>query len=122
MRLRGKSIRRENLAKPGSGSRVTTIVPLWQRVGVVLLVAAIAGAILALQNIAGRTVVLDSFRQLEQDSANRSLDQVLYAFQADLEHLTTSTLDYARWDDVYVFVNDRNDRFLHSNFAPESLE
>ncbi len=34
------------------------------------------GGILGLQNVAGRKVVMDSFRQLERDAANHSLDQV----------------------------------------------
>ncbi len=87
-----------------------------------LLVAAVAVSILGLQNIAGRKVVMDSFRQLEQDAANHSLDQVLNAFQADLEHLAVSVRDYARWDDAYEYAVDRNERFIQSNFAPESLE
>jgi sensor domain CHASE-containing protein len=93
-----------------------------RQVGIVLLVAAVAAAILGLQNIAGRKVVMDSFRHLEQDAANHSLDQVLNAFQADLEHLAVSVRDYARWDDAYQFAVDRNERFTQSNFAPESLQ
>jgi len=93
-----------------------------RQVGIVLLVAAVAVGILGVQNIAGRKVVMDSFRHLEQDAANHSLDQVLNAFQADLEHLAVSVRDYARWDDAYQFADDRNDRFTQSNFASESLE
>src|SRR3569833_2241493 len=112
----------EVLAKPGSGSRAAAYLPFLRRVGIVLLVAAIAAAILGLQNMAGRKVVMDSFRQLERDAANHSLDQVLNAFQADLEHLAVSVRDYARWDDAYAYAADRNERFTQSNFAPESLE
>src|SRR3954451_755329 len=113
---------RKILAKPASGSRAHAPVPLMRRLGLVLLVAAVAAAILGLQNIAGRKVVMDSFRQLERDAANHSLDQVLNAFQADLDHLAVSVRDYARWDDAYAYAVDRNERFTHSNFAPESLE
>src|ERR1043165_2783625 len=101
--LRGAKPRKV-LAKPGSGSRSGTHVPLIRRVALVLLVAAVAAAILGAQNIAGRKVVMDSFRQLERDAANHSLDQVLNAFQADLEHLAVSVRDYARWDDAYAFA------------------
>jgi diguanylate cyclase (GGDEF)-like protein/PAS domain S-box-containing protein len=114
--------RREVLAKPGSGSRAAPHVPFLRRLGLVLLVVAVAAGILGLQNVAGRKVVMDSFRQLERDAANHSLDQVLNAFQADLEHLAVSVRDYARWDDAYAYVADRNERFTQSNFAPESLE
>src|SRR6478735_1262744 len=114
--------RRKVLAKPGAGSRATAHVPFMRQLGLLLLVAAVAAAILGLQNIAGRKVVMDSFRQLERDAANHSLDQVLNAFQADLEHLAVSVRDYARWDDAYAFAVDHNERFTQSNFAPESLD
>jgi len=110
------------LAKPGSGSRVAAYLPFLRRLGIVLLVAAVAAGILGLQNMAGRKVVMDSFRQLERDAANHSLDQVLNAFQAELDHLAVSVRDYARWDDSYAYAADRNERFTQSNFAPESLE
>ena len=111
---------RKVLAKPGS--RVSVRVPLMRRLGLVLLVAAVAAGLLGLQNIAGRKVVMDSFRQLERDAANHSLDQVLNALQADLEHLAISVRDYARWDDAYAYAIDHNERFTQSNFAPDSLE
>jgi diguanylate cyclase (GGDEF)-like protein/PAS domain S-box-containing protein len=113
---------RKVLAKPGSGSRPGVHVPLLRRLGLVLLVAGVAAAILSAQNFAGRKVVMGSFRQLERNAANHSLDQVLNAFQADLEHLAVSVRDYARWDDAYAYALDRNERFTRSNFALESLE
>ena len=122
MSVRRGPKRRKGLAKPHPVSRTPAHVPTLRRVGIVLLVAAVAVGILGLQNIAGRKVVMDSFRHLEQDAANHSLDQVLNAFQADLEHLAVSVRDYARWDDAYQFAEDRNDRFTQSNFASESLE
>jgi len=97
-------------------------VPFWRRVGIVLLVAAVAVAILGLQNMAGRKVVMDSFLHLEQEAAHHSLDQVLNAFRADLDHLSVSVRDYARWNDAYTYSLDRNDRFTQSNLAPESLD
>lgn len=113
---------RKGLANPRSGSRASPHVPVLRRLGLVLLVAAVAAGLLGLQNIAGRKVVMDSFRQLERNAANHRLDQVLNAFQADLEHLAVSVRDYARWDDAYAFAADRNARFTQANFAPESLE
>jgi diguanylate cyclase (GGDEF)-like protein/PAS domain S-box-containing protein len=101
---------------------VLTGVPVWRQVGVALLVAAVAAAVLSLQNMAGRKVVMDSFRQLEKEAAFHSLDQLLNALQADLDHLAISVRDYARWDDLYDYAVDRNDRFTQSNLARESLE
>jgi diguanylate cyclase (GGDEF)-like protein/PAS domain S-box-containing protein len=97
-------------------------VPVWRRVGIVLLVVAVAAGVLVLQNMAGRKVVMDSFRQLEQDAAQHALGQVLNALQADLDHLSISVLEYARWDDSYSFANERNERFIQSNISVDTLE
>jgi len=90
-------------------------------VGIILLVVGVSAALLGLQNAAGRKVLLDSFLQLEREAAGRSLEQVLKAFQADLDQLAISVRDYATWDDAYAYVLDRNERFLASNFAPQTL-
>ena len=87
-----------------------------------LLVAGIAAGVLTLQNMAGRKVVMDSFRHLEQDAAQHTLDQVLNALQADLDHLSISVRDYARWDDAYNFAGDRTERFTQSNLSSDALE
>ena len=55
-------------SQPSRGVRMLAGVPLWRQVGGVLLVATIAAAVLSLQNLAGRKVVLDSFRQLEKEA------------------------------------------------------
>jgi diguanylate cyclase (GGDEF)-like protein/PAS domain S-box-containing protein len=88
----------------------------------VVAVVVVTAAILGLQNFAGHKVVMDSFRQLERDAADHSLDQVLNAFQAELDHLAISVRDYSRWDDAYAFSADRNERFTQSNFAFETLD
>ena len=87
-----------------------------------LLVAGVAAGVLTLQNIAGRQVVMSSFRQLEQDAAQHTLDQVLNALQADLHHLAVGVRDYARWDDAYNFASDRNERFTQSNLSADALD
>ena len=95
---------------------------MWRRLGVVLLVLSVTAAVITLQNLAGRKVVLDSFRHLEEEAAYRDLDQILNSFQSDLAHLSISVRDYAWWDDAYAYVLDRNERFTQSNFAHASLD
>src|SRR5688572_19873145 len=108
--------------QPFGVSRGLSSVPMWRRLGVVLLVLSVTAAVITLQNLAGRKVVLDSFRHLEEEAAYRDLDQILNSFQSDLGHLSISVRDYAWWDDAYAYVLDRNERFTQSNFAHASLE
>jgi diguanylate cyclase (GGDEF)-like protein/PAS domain S-box-containing protein len=107
---------------PFGGWRRLNSVPIWRQLGVIVLVLSITGAVLSLQNLAGRKVVLDSFRQLEEEAAYRDLDQIVNTFQGDLNYLAISVRDYAWWDDLYAYVLERNERFTQSNFAHASLE
>ncbi len=109
-------------AQPNRGVRMFAGVPLWRQVGVVLCVATIITSMLSLQNLAGRKVVLDSFRQLEQEAAYRSLDQVLNAFQADLDHVAISVRDHAWWTTSARSGARSRSPSLNPAFASESLD
>ena len=91
------------------------------RASILLLVIGLSAALLGLQHVAGRKVVLDSFAQLEHESDEKSLQQVVKAFEADLNQLAISLRDYAGWNDAYAYAVDRDERFIESNFVPETL-
>ena len=92
-----------------------------RRLSVVLLVLALSGALLGVQNLAGRKVLSDNFAELEREEGDRSIQQVLKALEADLNQLAISTHDYAAWDDAYEYAHARDARFVTSNFAIETL-
>jgi diguanylate cyclase (GGDEF)-like protein/PAS domain S-box-containing protein len=91
------------------------------RASILLLVVGLSSALLGVQHVAGRKVVLDSFAQLEHDSGEKSLQQVVKAFEADLNQLEISLRDYAGWNDSYDYAADRDERYIESNFVPETL-
>jgi diguanylate cyclase (GGDEF)-like protein/PAS domain S-box-containing protein len=91
------------------------------RASIVLLVLGLSAALLGLQHVAGRKVVLESFAQLERDADEKSLQQVVKAFEADLNQLAISLRDYAAWDDSYDYAESRDEQYIASNFVPETL-
>jgi diguanylate cyclase (GGDEF)-like protein/PAS domain S-box-containing protein len=92
------------------------------RASIVLLVLGISAALLGLQHVAGRKVVLESFAQLEREADEKSLQQVVKAFEADLNQLAISLRDYAAWDDSYDYAESRDEQYIASNYVPETLE
>jgi sensor domain CHASE-containing protein len=66
-------------------------------------------------------VLLESFLELEAQSARHSLKEVDNAIQSRLELLDTINRDWAWWDDIYSFVETRSPEFIASNLNDETL-
>ena len=94
---------------------------LRRRVLVLLAVLGLSGALLTVEYGVGRRVVTQSFSRLEQQAAERNLQQVVKAVESDLDHLAVSVRDYAAWDDAYEYAGDRNERFVRSSLSPDIL-
>ena len=60
--------------------------------------------------------------EIEQKNAQEKISQIKYVFQSEVEHLSLLNKDWAVWDDTYVFMHDRNEHFLQSNFTDNILE
>lgn len=90
---------------------------LWPRVAtlraktLVILAATLAGLLL-IAYIPLRYIVLESFIGLEQQSIQQNVERAMNALSNDIATLDRTTLDYAGWDDTYVFMADRNQEYL----------
>jgi len=89
-------------------------------------IAALLGTLLTL--LIGSTyaihmlVVMPTFRQLEQQDAERDLDRCRDAIGRDIELLSHSVLDWSAWDAVYDYVESRNKEFEASTLYDEVYE
>ena len=95
---------------------------LHRRFFLLLVVAGLSAALVAVQTVATRKVLSDSFATLENGQGERSMDQGLRALEADLNQLAISANDYAAWDYSFSYVETRDPHFVESNLAPEVLE
>ena len=60
--------------------------------------------------------LLKNFTNIEIDNTHTDTKAVLNYIQKDLSNLDSMNLDYARWDDSYNYLNNRNDDYITSNF------
>ncbi|MCB2295602.1 EAL domain-containing protein [Clostridium algoriphilum] len=60
--------------------------------------------------------LLKSFTDIEIDKAHTDAKVVLNFIQNDLSRMNSMNLDYARWDETYNYLNNRNNDYLSSNF------
>jgi PAS domain S-box-containing protein len=86
----------------------------------IIIGAAICGLILVVYLLV-RLVLLDSFAHLEQDDMRRNLERATNALEAQLNHLTATTTDWAYWDDTYAFIQDHNAAYIEANLADETM-
>lgn len=81
--------------------------------GIVFLVSLI---LISFLYIFSKTFLLGSFNDIEIDKAHTDANVVLNYIQNDLNRINAMNVDYARWNDTYTYLNDRNNDYLLTNF------
>jgi len=94
---------------------------LRRRASILVVVAGLSAALVAIQSVAIKKVLTDSFATLEHRQGELSMEQALKAIEADLNQLAISTHDYAIWDNAFEFVATRDRQFIDSNLTAETL-
>lgn len=61
-------------------------------------------------------------KNLQYQHAEEQLSLVARILERELEVLTTSQTDWAKWDDTYQFLADRNEEYIVSNLNDESFD
>ncbi len=85
---------------------LTVGLTLLAAVGVVLLVS--------------QTVFMRGFESVERSEVQEQVKRAQTAVKWNLDELGAAVKSYASWDDAVAFLEDRNQRFIDSNF-PESF-
>lgn len=66
-------------------------------------------------------VVMPAFAELELQSAERDVDRCLDAIKSELEEINNTANDWGSWDDLYQYVEDKNESFARANLTAESF-
>lgn len=61
-------------------------------------------------------------RSLQRQDAEAQLSLVERILSRETANLSVKQADWARWDDTYQFISDRNEAFIASNLNDESLK
>lgn len=68
-----------------------------------------------------RFIILPSFLSLERTEAQKDMSRCIQALRREIHHLDKFTNDWAAWDDMYRFVENRNAGFMESNLVPQTF-
>src|SRR3989339_1221356 len=66
-------------------------------------------------------VMMDRFREVENQRVERNLRRVSLVYQDQLKQLNVKVADWAMWDDTYKFIADGNNDYRESNLVVESF-
>jgi len=64
-----------------------------------------------------QSVILTSFRAIEQQQATANMQRVLSSLNDEVEQVAAQCRGWAEWDDTYRFINDTNPGYIASNLA-----
>jgi len=87
----------------------------------ILLLLATVIFLLVVYALIWRTTETE-LRDLQQVHAEEQLALVERILEREMENLAIKQADWARWDDTYQFISDRNEQYIASNLNNESFE
>ncbi len=67
------------------------------------------------------TILSDGFRRIENELVYRHVDRTKNIIAERISTMQTLAGDYARWDDTYIYVKERDQKYIDANFVPETL-
>ncbi len=78
-------------------------------------------SLIAVLYVTSRTILLNSFIELEEQSTRQNVERVPSALSSELSSLDVFTFDWAAWDDTYAFIEDANPDYVESNLVDETF-
>jgi len=86
-----------------------------------LIIAGTFYGVIILLFFISRTILLESYADLERLGTQRDVERVLTAYSNELASLETTTTDWAAWDDTYAFIADPNEEYIRSNLTDSTF-
>ena len=86
-----------------------------------LIIAGTFYGVIILLFFISRNILLESYTDLEKQSAQRDVERVLTAYSQELSNLETTAADWATWDDTYHFIADHNEEYIRSNLTDSTF-
>jgi len=86
-----------------------------------LIIAGTFYGVIILLFFISRTILLESYAELERQSLQRDVNRALVSYSQELADLATTTADWATWDDTYAFIADANEEYIRSNLTDSTF-
>lgn len=91
------------------------------RAKIVLILAAIVVLYAAIDHLVQRTLVFDSFVQLEEAAAREDIGRAARAIEGEVAHLVRDCAGAASSEETYKFAAEGNERSLEESILPQAF-
>jgi PAS domain S-box-containing protein len=78
-------------------------------------------ALIAILYFGSRGIIWEGFSHLEKREARKDVERVLRSLTETRWSLESTVQDWAHWDSLYAFAQDRNENFIKEHLAPEAM-
>ena len=86
-----------------------------------LIVGSVLGCLFFAASFYLSHYLYDEFSKLERDDAYENISRLSDVFQEQINELSIKLVDWSQWDDMYEFVQNRNQDFIDANFPKETF-
>ena len=83
----------------------------------ILIVGAVFICGVGLVYAVSRFIFIKGLEDIEQQTTSVQVEQAVGVLNYLITDLETDTADWARWDDTYRFIEDRNEEYIQSNMV-----
>ncbi|HET9240436.1 MAG TPA: adenylate/guanylate cyclase domain-containing protein [Oligoflexus sp.] len=91
------------------------------RLKTLLITAMTLTTLLLVLTVSLRSILLESYRQIEEQDALQNLDRGVNAFMGSLDHMDRTTQDYSYWDDLYRYMITKDRAFADVNLVDSTF-
>jgi class 3 adenylate cyclase/sensor domain CHASE-containing protein len=91
------------------------------RLKTLLITALTLATLLLVLTVSLRSILLESYRQIEEQDALQNLDRGMNALLGSLDHMDRTTQDYSYWDDLYRYMVTRDRVFADVNLVDSTF-
>jgi len=77
--------------------------------------------LLAILFVTSGMLLLEGFAAVEKKDTIRNVKRAFDAFNESVNFLTIKAADWAKWDDTYTFIENKNSNYISSNLTDETL-
>lgn len=87
-----------------------------------LIIGATLACLFAIVYLFSSYILLGGFAGVERDETIDNVQQANHAITSEVEAMAAQARDWSFWDDTYLFIEDRNQKYIDSNLdADESF-
>jgi signal transduction histidine kinase/DNA-binding response OmpR family regulator/HPt (histidine-containing phosphotransfer) domain-containing protein len=87
---------------------------------ILILIASFVGLSIIFESVFD-SIFLNRFRLLERGTLEKNLGRGIKGLESEIEKLTSQASDWSKWDDTYRFIENKNQAYIDSNIAYQSL-